>query len=81
MKKWSMVVAISAVGLAMTIGATGLRADDGTAKGPADAYGTLPALTKIAGEATMNSHAFGVPDGLSDDIGARVTGSPVRAQG
>jgi carboxypeptidase Q len=75
MKKWSMVVAISAVGLAMTIGATGLRADDGTAKGPAE-DGTLPALTKIAGEATMNSRAFGFLTELSDDIGARVTGSP-----
>jgi hypothetical protein len=38
--------------------------------------GTLPALTKIAGQGQMNSHAFGFLTELSDDIGARVTGSP-----
>lgn len=53
-------------------GATALRADG--AKGPAE-DGTLPALTKIAGEAQMNSHAFEFLRELTDDIGARVTGS------
>jgi len=50
------------------------RADDRPPKGPAD-DGTLPALTKIAGEAEMNSHAFQFLTELSDDIGSRVTGS------
>jgi hypothetical protein len=55
-------------------GAIGLRADDRAPKGPAD-DGTLPALVKIAGEGEMNSHAFEFLTELSDDIGARVTGS------
>ncbi len=38
--------------------------------------GTLPALIKIAGEGTMNSHAFDYLTELSDEVGARVTGSP-----
>jgi carboxypeptidase Q len=53
-----------------------VRADDKPApKGP-DEDGTRPALTKIAGEGTMNAHAFQYLTELSDDIGARVTGSP-----
>src|SRR6202521_4864537 len=56
-------------------GAGALRADDRPPKGPAD-DGTLPALTKIAGEAQMNSRAFQFLTELSDDVGSRVTGSP-----
>jgi len=41
-----------------------------------DADGTLPALVKIAGEGMMASHTFDYLTQLSDDIGARVTGSP-----
>ena len=53
-----------------------LRADNRTAsKGP-DEDGTKPALTRIAGEGMMNSHAFGFLTELSDDVGGRVTGSP-----
>jgi carboxypeptidase Q len=53
-----------------------LRADDRpAAKGPIE-DGTLPTLTKIAGEGEMNSHAFQFLTELSDNIGARVTGSP-----
>jgi carboxypeptidase Q len=44
-------------------------------KGPSE-DGTAPALTKIAGEAMMNSHAFDYLTELSDEIGPRVTGSP-----
>jgi len=44
-------------------------------KGP-DEDGTKPALTKIAGEGLMNSHAFEYLAELSDDVGARVTGTP-----
>src|SRR6202167_2077596 len=51
------------------------RANDNAAKGPA-ADGTLPSLVKIAGEGEMNSHAMDFLTQLSDDIGARVTGSP-----
>ena len=53
-----------------------LRADNmPVPKGPAE-DGTKPALVKIAGEGMMDSHAFQYLTELSDDIGARVTGSP-----
>jgi carboxypeptidase Q len=45
------------------------------AKGPDD-DGTKPALVKIAGEGMLESHAFQYLTELSDDVGARVTGSP-----
>src|SRR4029077_11581274 len=54
--------------------ASPLRADD-RFKGP-DEDGTKPALTKIAGEGMMNSHAFEYLTELSDNVGARVTGTP-----
>jgi carboxypeptidase Q len=38
--------------------------------------GTLPALSAIAGQGMMNDHAYEFLEELSDDIGARVTGSP-----
>jgi len=44
-------------------------------KGP-DEDGTKPALTRIAGEGIFDSHAFSYLTELSDDVGARVTGSP-----
>jgi carboxypeptidase Q len=52
---------------------------DDMPKGP-DEDGTKPALTRIAGEGMMNSHAFQYLTELSDDIGARVTGSPAEHQ-
>jgi carboxypeptidase Q len=45
------------------------------AKGP-DEDGTKPALVKIAGEGMLDSHAYQFLSELSDDVGARVTGSP-----
>src|SRR6476646_12132455 len=64
----SRVVALEA-GLAV-------RADVKTAaKGPEE-DGTKPALVKIAGEGMLDSHAFQYLTELSDDVGARVTGSP-----
>jgi carboxypeptidase Q len=58
------------------VAALAVRAEDKpAAKGP-DADGTKPALVKIAGEGMMNSHAFDYLTELSDDVGARVTGSP-----
>jgi carboxypeptidase Q len=71
MTKKFLILATAAIALAT---ATSLRADGRAPKGPSD-DGTLPALTKIAGQGQMNSHAFGFLTELSDDIGARVTGS------
>jgi hypothetical protein len=42
--------------------------------------GTLPALVRIAGEGTMDSRAFDYLTELSDQVGARVTGSPSSQQ-
>jgi hypothetical protein len=68
-------VAVVALGSCLG-GAWTARADNRLApKGP-DEDGTKPALVKIAGEGMMDSHAFQYLTELSDDIGARVTGSP-----
>src|ERR1700720_978474 len=56
-------------------GASGFAWADEVPKGP-DEDGTKPALTRIAGEGMMNSHAFQYLTELSDDIGSRVTGTP-----
>ncbi len=67
--------AVAAMGFSMC-GAWTAWADNRPApKGP-DEDGTKPALVKIAGEGMMDSHAFQYLSELSDDIGARVTGSP-----
>lgn len=42
--------------------------------------GTLPALTAIAGEGMLASHAYDYLQELSDDIGGRVTGTPACAR-
>src|SRR5262249_44853355 len=55
--------------------AGGVRADSDAGKGPSEG-GTMPALVKIAGEGEMNAHAFEFLTELSDEVGARVTGSP-----
>jgi carboxypeptidase Q len=58
------------------VAALAVRAEDKTAaKGPGE-DGTKPALVKIAGEGMLDSHAFQYLTELSDDVGARVTGSP-----
>ena len=68
------VAAVVAMGFCFG-GAFAVRADNRPApKGP-DEDGTKPALVKIAGEGMMDSHAFQYLTELSDDIGARVTGS------
>jgi carboxypeptidase Q len=51
------------------------------ATGPSDISspatdGTLKALTAVAGAGTMDTHTYQYLEELSDDIGARVTGSP-----
>jgi carboxypeptidase Q len=49
--------------------------DNVSLKGPEE-DGTKAALVKIAGEGAMDSHAFQYLTELSDEIGARVTGTP-----
>lgn len=67
---------LTMVAASLSLTALPLRADNRTAaKGP-DEDGTKPALTRIAGEGMMNSHAFEFLTELSDDIGGRVTGTP-----
>ena len=46
----------------------------------ADADGTKPALAAIAGQGMINSHPYEMLEDLSDNIGARVTGSPQAAK-
>src|SRR6476661_1416722 len=67
------LVLVALVGTNLGLGGV-LLADD-RPKGP-DEDGTKPALTRIAGEGMMNSHAYQYLTELSDDIGSRVTGSP-----
>ncbi|HTB19637.1 MAG TPA: hypothetical protein VK708_16055, partial [Bryobacteraceae bacterium] len=42
--------------------------------------GTLKALMAVAGAGTMDTHTYQYLEELSDDIGARVTGSPAAAR-
>ena len=64
--------------LAANIGANAKT--DVAPKGPEE-DGTKAALVKIAGEGTMDSHAFEYLTELSDEIGGRVTGTPCGAKG
>src|SRR6202011_4496539 len=73
MRRLLASVGISVLGLGLACVQQG-RADE-RFKGP-DEDGTKPALTKIAGEGMMNSHAFQYLTELSDNVGARVTGTP-----
>jgi carboxypeptidase Q len=60
----------------LVLAATGARAKDSVKpKGP-DEDGTKPALTAVAGQGIYNSNAFAYLTELSDNVGARVTGSP-----
>jgi carboxypeptidase Q len=75
MRRFSGAMSLVVLGF-FGAGALTLLANEKAApKGP-DEDGTKPALTKIAGEGMMNSHAYQFLTELSDDIGARVTGSP-----
>src|ERR1700722_3630791 len=67
---------LASVGISVfSLTCVGLARADERFKGP-DEDGTKPALTKIAGEGMMNSHAFQYLTDLSDNVGARVTGTP-----
>ena len=78
MRKSLVSLGILVLGLSLA-GAGLARANEGF-KGP-DEDGTKPALVKIAGEGMMNSHAFQYLTELSDNVGARVTGSPEAQRG
>jgi len=65
---------VGLVAILFFVGGGTLLADE-VPKGPEE-DGTKPALTRIAGEGMMNSHAFEYLTELSDDIGSRVTGTP-----
>src|SRR6202790_3085474 len=70
-----LLASVGIPALSFSLACAGLaRANEGF-KGP-DEDGTKPALTKIAGEGFMNSHAFEYLTELSDNVGARVTGTP-----
>jgi len=68
-------IAVVALVAALAAGLAVRAKDKPAAKGP-DEDGTKPGLVKIAGEGMMDSHAFNYLTELSDDVGARVTGSP-----
>src|SRR6266852_1581321 len=73
MRKLLASLGISVLGLSLAFAGLA-RANEGF-KGPNE-DGTKPALIKIAGEGMMNSHAFQYLTELSDNVGARVTGTP-----
>ena len=67
---------VLAILLGLMLAAIAVHANDvAKPKGPEE-DGTLPALVKIAGEGAMDSHAFEYLTELSDEVGARVTGTP-----
>jgi carboxypeptidase Q len=71
MRKVFAGIALIALMAALGVNAQNMPA----AKGPNE-DGTKPALVKIAGEGMLDSHAYQYLTELSDDVGARVTGSP-----
>jgi carboxypeptidase Q len=78
MRRLTTVAAgVAAVALGFLVSGAGTVWANGRTgpKGP-DEDGTKPALVKIAGEGLLESHAFQFLTELSDDVGARVTGSP-----
>jgi carboxypeptidase Q len=77
-----IVATIGLLSFMILCAAIGARADNRSmAKGPNEAKGpdedgTKPALVRITGEGLFDSHAFEYLTELSDNVGARVTGSP-----
>jgi len=71
-----MKTRLPGIAFAFVLAASGTWAKDSIKpKGPDD-DGTKAALTSIAGEGFYDSHAFAYLTELSDNVGARVTGSP-----
>lgn len=64
--------AFFAVGISFAAASNG----SGNPASPDPDDGTLPALSAIAGHGMLDIHAYSELEVLSDDIGARVTGSP-----
>jgi carboxypeptidase Q len=56
------------------LAATDAHTSPSTSSAPDE--GTLKALAAVAGAGTMETHPYGYLEELSDDIGARVTGTP-----
>ncbi|HEV2289430.1 MAG TPA: M20/M25/M40 family metallo-hydrolase [Candidatus Acidoferrales bacterium] len=75
-KSSALFVFVFAAIFAVAIGFAALTNSAYSAAPPDPDGGTLPALSAIAGEAMMNIHAYSELEDLSDDVGARVTGSP-----
>ena len=69
-----LLASVGIPALSFSLACVGPARADGGFKGP-DEDGTKPALTRIAGEGMMNSHAFQYLTELSDNVGARVTGT------
>jgi carboxypeptidase Q len=67
-----MMLVIAVCGMMVLTVRPGYSSPDSTEPGPAQ-DGTLKALSAIAGQGIMDSHAFDYLTELSDDIGARVT--------
>ncbi|MFZ0639816.1 MAG: M20/M25/M40 family metallo-hydrolase [Candidatus Acidiferrales bacterium] len=77
MKRQPIVLFAVAIAAAFFAGAIALAATGGADDNTASLNdGTLPALSAIAGQGMMDSHAYQYLEELSDDIGARVTASP-----
>jgi len=72
MKTRLALAAVTVAGLCLAW--SGVVRGDDRPKGP-DEDGTKLALTRIAGEGMLNSHAYQYLTELSDDVGSRVTGS------
>ena len=73
-RKIIALVCIAAFSLAAVRPAAGSSNGSNPASPAED--GTLPALAAVAGAGTMETHTYEYLEELSDDIGARVTGSP-----
>jgi carboxypeptidase Q len=72
------MLACAAAATLLVVGSAGYAVQAQQAAGADD--GTRRALTAIAGAGTMQPRAFEYLTELSDDIGARLTGSPAAAQ-
>src|ERR1700719_2690596 len=73
-RKVSALICMAALSLAAVRPAAG-SSNGSNPPSPAE-DGTLPALAAVAGAGTMETHTYEYLEELSDDIGARVTGSP-----
>jgi len=67
---------LGGIAVAALVAGWAVNAENKPAANGPDQDGTKPALVRIAGEGMMNSHAYQYLTELSDNVGARVTGSP-----